>query len=252
MRAAGARPGGTVRVTVADPAGTPHTASFYVTGRASLNAGVGGLGNGAVMTTSAFVDAQCPSGASQSVCQRAVKQSMATSVLVRAAPGPAGDAALARYVRQYHDLTYFPTTPTVLVNFGESVNFPLLFGVALSLFGAATLMHLLLVSAARRRRETGLLKSLGFIRRQVAAAVCWHASTVALIGIMVGVPIGIAVGRVLWRVFATNFGVIPVPVTEPLTLTVMALGVLAAANLLAAVPALLAAQSRPGLLLRAE
>jgi hypothetical protein len=57
MRATGARVEGTVRVTVADPDGKPHVASFRVIGRASLNAGTGGLGNGAVMTTSAFVNA---------------------------------------------------------------------------------------------------------------------------------------------------------------------------------------------------
>jgi hypothetical protein len=62
MRATGARVGGTVRVTVADPAGVPHETRFRVIGRASLNAGTGGLGNGAVMTTSAFIAAQCPPG----------------------------------------------------------------------------------------------------------------------------------------------------------------------------------------------
>ena len=140
----------------------------------------------------------------------------------------------------------------MLVNFGETVNFPLLFGVALSLFGAATIVHLLLVSVARRRRETGLLKVLGFVRRQAAAAVCWQATTVALAGLAVGVPAGIAAGRVLWRVFATNFGVVPVPVVQPLVMVAMATGVLIAANALAAVPALLAAQSQPGQLLRTE
>jgi hypothetical protein len=252
MRATGSRLGGTVRVTVSDPAGAPHEARFHVIGRASLNAGTGGLGNGAVMTTSAFVDAQCPPGRGQPACQRAVRRGMATVVLVRAAPGPAGSAALARHIRHYRGLTYRPATPTVLINFGESVNFPLLFGVGLSLFGAATMVHLLLVSVARRRRETGLLKSLGFVRRQVAAAVCWQASTVALVGIAVGTPIGIAAGRVLWRVFATNFGVVPVPVVQPLLLIALVAGVLAAANVLAAVPALLSSRSRPGELLRTE
>jgi len=71
MRAAGAQLGGTVRVTVSDPAGAPHMASFRTTGRAALNAGsiAGGLGNGAVMTTSAFVDAQCPPGPGQRACR---------------------------------------------------------------------------------------------------------------------------------------------------------------------------------------
>ena len=252
MRATGARLGGTVRVTLSDPAGAPHEARFHVIGRASLNAGTGGLGNGAVMTTSAFIGAQCPPGRGQSTCQRAARHSMAAVVLVRAAPGPAGSGALARHIRQYRSLTHRPAKPTVLVNFGESVNFPLLFGIVLSLFGAATMVHLLLVSVARRRRETGLLKALGFVRRQVAAAVCWQATTVALAGIAVGAPAGIAAGKVLWRVFATNFGVVPVPVVQPLLLAALVTGVLAAANVLAAVPALLAARSHPGQLLRAE
>jgi ABC-type lipoprotein release transport system permease subunit len=252
MRATGARVGGTVRVTVADPDGTPHAASFRVIGRASLNAGTGGLGNGAVMTTSAFVGAQCPAGPKQSACQAAVKSGLGTVVLVRAAPGAAGNAALARHTGKYPTLTYRPAEPTVLVNFGESVNFPLLFAVALSVFGAATLLHLLLVSVARRRVEAGLLKALGFVRRQVAAAVCWQATMVALAGIVVGAPVGIATGKVLWRLFATNFGVVPVDVVEPVPIAALALGVLAGANLLAAVPALLAARSQPARLLRAE
>jgi len=252
MRATGARVGGTVRVTVADPAGVQRVASFHVIGRASMNAGTGGLGNGAVMTTSAFVGTQCPAGPGQSACQRSVKNGLGTVVLVRAAPGAAGRAALARHVAKYPQLTYLPAKPTVLVNFGESVNFPLLFAVALSVFGAATLLHLLLVSVARRRVEAGLLKALGFVRRQVAAAVCWQATAVAVVGIAVGAPAGIAAGKVLWRIFATNFGVVPVAVVEPVLIAALAAGVLAAANLLAAVPALLAARSHPARLLRAE
>jgi hypothetical protein len=244
--------GGTVRVTVADPDGKPHVASFHVIGRASLNAGTGGLGNGAVMTTSAFIGAQCPAGPKRTACQKSAKDGLSTVVLVRAAPGAAGNAALARHVARYPHLTYRPAEPNVLVNFGESVNFPLLFEVALTVFGAATLLHLLLVSVARRRVEAGLLKALGFVRRQIAAAVCWQATVVALTGIVIGAPIGIAVGRGLWRVFATNFGVVPVAVVEPVLIVALAAGVLAVANLLAAVPALLAARSDPARLLRAE
>jgi ABC-type lipoprotein release transport system permease subunit len=252
MRATGAQVGGTVRVTISGPDGRPHQASFHVIGRASLNAGTGGLGNGAVITTTAFVSAQCPAAAQQSSCQRSVRQGLATVLLVRAAPGAGGSAALAPYTTRYPTLTYRPAEPDVLVNFGESVNFPLLFAVALSVFGAATLLHLLLVSVGRRRVEAGLLKALGFVRRQVAAAVCWQAAAVALVGIVIGAPAGIAAGRVLWRVFATNFGVVPVVVVEPVLIVALVAGVLVVANLLAAVPALVAARSDPARLLRAE
>ena len=120
------------------------------------------------------------------------------------------------------------------------------------MFGVATLVHLLLVSVARRRTEAGLLKVLGFVRRQVAAVVCWQATTVALVGIAIGAPVGVAAGRALWRMFATNFGVVPVEVVEPLPLAALVTGVLVVANLVAAIPALLAARSHPDELLRTQ
>lgn len=74
----------------------------------------------------------------------------------------------------------------------------------------------------------------------------------ALVGIVAGVPLGIATGRVVWRVFATNFGVVPFTVVNVLLIATLAVGVLAAANVLAFFPAMLAARSRPAQLLRAE
>jgi hypothetical protein len=251
MRDTGARVGGTVAVTLTDPAGRPHRARFLVTGRAALNAGSGGLGNGAALTLRGLTSAVCPAGPGQPKCAQTVRRGL-LQVLVRAGPGAAGTTALARYIHAYPGLAYRPGTPATLVNFGESVSFPLLFGVALSVFGAATMAHLLLVSVTRRRREAGLLKVLGFLRRQVGAAICWQASAVALAGIVIGTPAGLAAGRALWRLFATSFGVVPVPVVRPLLIVVLLAGVLAAANLLAAVPALLAARTRPGPALRAE
>jgi ABC-type antimicrobial peptide transport system permease subunit len=212
----------------------------------------GGLGNGAVMTMSALTVIQCPPGDGQPACRDHAQQGLMYSVLVRSAPGPAGAAALARYTGTYRSYVASPQEPVELVNFGQSVSFPLLFGIALSLFGAATMMHLLLVSVNRRRTEAGLLKVLGFLRRQVAAVVGWQATVVALAGIAAGVPLGVAAGRVAWRLFATNIGVVPVPVVPAAVLAVLACGVLVAANALAAIPAWLAARSRPAELLRAE
>ena len=254
MRSVGARPGGLVQVTVTDPQGAPHKAQFRVVGRASFppGFGTGGLGTGAAMTSSALTDTQCPPGAGRHACQRNVQRGAIYYVLARAAPGPAAAAALARHVSRYRQFTGAAQEPVELVNFGESVNFPLLFGGMLALFAAATMVHLLLVSVSRRRAEAGLLKVLGFVRYQVAAVVSWQATAVALVGIAAGVPLGIAAGNVLWRVFATNFGVVPLTVVEALPVAALAFGVLAAANVLAFFPALLAARSRPAQLLRAE
>ena len=172
-------------------------------------------------------------------------------ILVRVPPGPGRQAALARLARAYPDAVQFPATPANLANFGQAVNFPLIFGLILVLFGVATLMHLLLVSVARRRPELGLLKALGFVRRQVALSVLWQATTVALAGIIIGVPAGVAAGRLIWQAFAANLGVVPVPVVTAWVIAAIALGAVLAANGLAVGPSLAAARSRPASLLKA-
>lgn len=104
----------------------------------------------------------------------------------------------------------------------------------------------------RRRREVGLLKALGFIRRQVAFAVACQTTTVAVAGIVIGVPVGIAIGREVWRVFANNLGVLPVPVVTVWVMVGVACGTVIVANVLAIGPALVASRSNPASLLKAE
>jgi putative ABC transport system permease protein len=255
MRGAGVQAGDRVRIGITDPAtGARRTVPFVVTGRTSFppSFGTGGLGTGAAMTTAGLARAQCPAGSGRASCAAKAAKGTMYHVLVTAAPGPAGAAALAKYTHAYSEFVGEQERPLDLVNFGESVNFPLLFGGLLALFGAATTLHLLLVSVARRRTEAGLLKVLGFVRRQVAAVVSWQATAVGLVGIIAGVPLGIAVGKTAWRVFATNFGVVPVAVVEPAVLAALAACVLVVANGLAVLPAIVAARSRPADLLRAE
>ena len=74
--------------------------------------------------------------------------------------------------------------------------------------------------------------------------MCWQATTVALVGIVVGVPLGVAVGQVVWRAFATNLGAVPVATVPVWLIAALALGVFVVANLLAVVPALVAARSK--------
>jgi len=254
MRQAGAHLGAGVRVSVPRPGGGSRTVPFTVVARVSLPVvgGDGGLGTGAALTGAAYRDAACPAGPGRARCRSAVAANHTSGTLVQVVPGASGRAAVARYVRAYPSIVALPVVPTSLVNFGEAVDFPLIFGVVLALFGAATLVHLLVVSVSRRRREIGLLKALGFVNYQAAAAVGWQATTVAVIGIVVGVPLGIAVGQAAWQLFATNLGVVAVPVVEIWLLAALVAGVLVAANVLAVVPALTAARSRTSDLLQAR
>jgi ABC-type antimicrobial peptide transport system permease subunit len=164
----------------------------------------------------------------------------------------AGHATAARLERRYSRNVSVRLVPVDLVNFGQAVNFPALLGVTLALFGAATLAHLLFVSVVRRRREIALLKVLGFVRRQVGTAVCWQATTIAVIGIAVGVPVGVAVGRFVWRAYAASVGAVPVAVIPIGIVLLVVAGVVVVGNALALVPAALAARLSPAASLREE
>lgn len=243
----GAHVGSVVHVAVQVPTGGTRTASMHVVGTISSPGqfGLGGLGGGAAFTLAGYLHVACPAGPKQSMCQSTYQANGPEAVLASVVPGPKGQAAVAHFVRLYQgDDAKRPTVPTSLVNFGEAVNFPLILGFMLALFGAATLLHLLVVSVSRRRREIGLLKSLGLVNTQVGAAVCWQATTVALVGIVVGVPLGVALGQVVWKLFAANLGAVPVSTVPAWLIAALAVGVLVVSNLLAVVPALVAARSK--------
>jgi ABC-type lipoprotein release transport system permease subunit len=96
------------------------------------------------------------------------------------------------------------------------------------------------------------LKAIGFTRRQLASTVAWQATVAALLGVIVGVPVGIAVGRWLWTLFATGINAVPLPAVPVLEVTFVALAAIAFANVVALLPARIAAGTPTAVLLRSE
>jgi FtsX-like permease family len=252
MRQVGAHVGAVVRVTVAAPSGAKRTGVFRVVSQISFPALAGAveLGNGILFTMTGYEHVACPAGPGERKCRAAIQDTGNSGILAEVAPGPRGRAAITYFTGTDRAVASTPITPSSLINFGEAVNFPLIFGAMLALFGAATLAHLLVVSVSRRRREIGLLKVLGFVNRQVASTVAWQATTLALAGIAVGTPLGVAVGQLVWRNFAANLGVIPVAVIPPELIAELAATIIVTAILIAIGPGLAATRSRPALLLR--
>ena len=122
----------------------------------------------------------------------------------------------------------------------------------LALLAASTLAHLLVTSVRRRRRDLAVLKTLGFVRRQVSAAVAWQATTVALVALAAGLPLGVALGRWTWTLLIDRIGLGAEPVTPWPALLAAALATVLAANLVAAWPGRMAARTRPAVALRSE
>jgi hypothetical protein len=142
--------------------------------------------------------------------------------------------------------------PIDVANYGRVDSMPILIGGLFGLIAIATLVNTLMTSLRRRRRDLAILKTLGFERKQVSRVVTWQATTVVSIAVVIGIPLGVAAGRWSWRIFADALGVVPdarVPVPAILLLVPAALLI---ANLFAALPARLAAKTRPAAVLRAE
>jgi hypothetical protein len=99
--------------------------------------------------------------------------------------------------------------------------------------------------AAGRRTQTA------FVRHQASATVAWQATTSVSIALLIGLPLGPIVSRWLWS-FADRLGVVP-EVVMPLVVLALAIpSVLVVANLIAAVPGLIAARTKRAIVLGSE
>jgi MacB-like periplasmic core domain/FtsX-like permease family len=145
-----------------------------------------------------------------------------------------------------------PVPPADISSYRRVVATPIVLSGLLGLLAAVLMVHVLVTSVRRRRRDLAVLKTLGFSKRQVGATVAWQATTLAAFSLLVGVPLGIATGRWAWSFFADRLGVGPNP-TVPILVVLLAVpATLLLANAIAALPARGAARTRPAALLRTE
>ena len=145
-----------------------------------------------------------------------------------------------------------PQLPANLQNIETVGSIPFVLAGILAAICLATLLHGLVVCIRRRGRDLAVLKTLGFVRRQVRAAVGWQATAMIGLALAIGVPVGLVLGRWAWTLLAERLGVEVLHPVPPLWLTAGAIALLAAANLVAVVPARIAERARPALVLRTE
>ena len=142
--------------------------------------------------------------------------------------------------------------PAEIVNYKTLGATPSILGAALAAGTVVGLGLTLLASVRRRRRDLALLKTLGFTKRQLAAAVACQATVTVTLGALVGVPLGIVSGRYLWDLFANEIHAVPVPTVSALAVVLITLGALVLGNLVALIPGRIAARTSIATLLRAD
>jgi len=87
---------------------------------------------------------------------------------------------------------------------------------------------------------------------QVRSTVALQATVLVAVALAVGLPLGVAAGRWAWSLLAEQLGAVPEPVIPVIPLLAMVPVSLVVANLVAALPARLAARTQPASVLRAE
>lgn len=199
------------------------------------------LGEGAAMTHAGL--------------RRLLPSAMASELYARLEPGAKQEeviAALRPLVGRDAFTVIESEKPSDILNFGRVQNLPVILAGVIAFLAGATLVHTLVSSARRRRRDLAVMKTIGFVRRQIFAVVLWQATTLAATAVLVGVPLGLALGRWAWAVFAHETGVVREPTVSGWQVAVVVAGTILLANLVAALPARLAARTRPAEALRAE
>jgi hypothetical protein len=182
-----------------------------------------------------------------------------SAILVRWAPGVDGTAASGRLQSEYGrglpegiQVVTGPTPPAEVEKLDQVEALPRVLAGFLALLAGLAVAHALVTAVRRRRRDLAILQTLGFVRRQVAAAVAWQATTTAAIGLLVGIPVGFVIGRAAWAFVADGIGVATDARVPLLTLFAVGAVTLLVANAVAAAPALAASRIRPAAVLRSE
>jgi putative ABC transport system permease protein len=200
-----------------------------------------GLGDGVVMSAATFT--------------RLADGFHPAAVVVRLTPhAPAGAVARLRGAlgdQTKFERSYGPQRPADLVSGASGPASRLLVGL-LGLAAAASLAHTLLGAVRQRRRDLAILKTLGFERRQLSRVVASLATTLLVTALVVGIPAGLVIGGWSWRLFADRLGVLPTTVVPLFAILATVPAALAAANVVAAVPAWSAARTNPAGVLRSE
>ena len=182
-------------------------------------------------------------------------------LLVRFAPGPnqarevqSLSRASAPFCSGVQQTTCFVTrqAPFDVGNYARIQDVPEILALVLALLGVGVLAQLMVVWVQRRRRDIAILKTMGFVRRQVLAVVAWQAGTFAALSLVVGLPLGIFAGRAAWALFATELGIGTSSVVPGIRVALCIPAVLLITLIVAVGPAWFASRVRPARVLRSQ
>ncbi len=204
--------------------GSAGRGSYRVVGLAVVPglAAISGVGEGGVVTADGLARLEAA-------------PDRALAVLVRpGAPANTGERLATSIVGQPAGLE---DPPPAIVNFRRVRGIPGVLAIVLAALVVLTMVHALIVSIQRRRRDLAVLRALGADGRWIERALHWQASVLIAAPLILGVPIGLIAGAGVFRAFANRIGALPDPVVPVALVAAVMAGFLAVANLAALLPA---------------
>ena len=208
MRSLRLRPGQRVPVTIGSrsrPMRVVGVAVFPLFSQATSAAT--DLGTGAAVAASVLSEPDPPLCAGDLTCYN--------FVLIRFKPGASRRSAVAGLAAAVARagcprgicLITADQRPGEIRNVAGARDTPLVLGLVLAFLAVASLSHVLVTGARRRRRDLAVLKTLGLGGSQVMATVLWQSAAITAAALVIGLPAGLLAGRWTWSLLAGNLGV---------------------------------------------
>ena len=182
----------------------------------------------------------------------AVPELVSLDLLVRWAEGVDVDAANEALGERMEAEVIAPRLPGDVKNLDDVGALPRALAVIVGVLAALAAAHALISTARLRHHDLGVLATLGFERRQLAALLAWQAAAMACLGLAAGVPLGIVLGQRSWRAVAGGIGVVDDPTTPMTGLVVVVVATVVIGAVAAVAPARALRAIRPGAALRAR
>jgi hypothetical protein len=142
--------------------------------------------------------------------------------------------------------------PDDLRNLQHLQSLPWLLALLVGALAVVTLAHALIVTVRQRRRDLALLSVFGMRRWRIRQVPVFSTLVTVALATIMGIPAGLICGRLLWDLLATEVGLASGPVRTWFQPLELALGMLAAAELVTIVATRRLTSATPAEFLRAE